>query len=98
MLSYRRDGYPNTTNKITNNMRTIRNNAEQLLRENYKACDWKDEVTFREYVENEMDNDPGSWNWLFNESDADLSYSDLTDKEKQEYADFLDSLKDDYEK
>lgn len=81
------------TNNI-NDMRTIRSNAKQLLRENYNACDWKDEISFRDYVKSEMENDPGSWNWLFNEDESDLTFSDLTEREKEIYNDFLDSLED----
>lgn len=81
----------------TRKSRKIRSNAKQLYRELYDECDWKDTLTFREYVENDMENAPDSWNWLFNVSDDNLSYSDLTDKEKEDYNDFLDSLEDDDE-
>lgn len=75
-------------------MRTIRSNAKQIYRELYNECDWKDEVSFREYVETDMDNNPTSWNWLFNEDEVDLTFSDLTEREKEMYNDFMKSLED----
>lgn len=75
-------------------MRTIRSNAKQIYRELYNECDWKDEVSFREYVETDMDNDPIALNWLFNEDEVDLTFSDLTDKEKEMYNEFMKSLED----
>lgn len=75
-------------------MRTIRSNAKQIYRELYNECDWKDEVSFREYVETDMDNDPTALNWLFNEDEVDLTFSDLTDKEKEMYNEFMKSLED----
>lgn len=81
--------------EIRRKLRKIRSNAVQVYRELYNECDWKDTLTFREYVENDMENDPNAFGWLFDY--ADLAYSDLYSAEKDAYHNFLDSLEDDEE-
>lgn len=68
-------------------------NKKQVLVENFSAYNGEEPATLRGYVEREADNDPNFFGWLFDDGNIE-SYSDLTDEQKQEYKNFLDSLHD----
>ena len=68
-------------------------NKKQVLVENFSAYNGEEPATLRGYVEREADNDPNFFGWLFDDGNIE-SYSDLTDGQKQEYKDFVDSLSD----
>ena len=68
-------------------------NKKQVLVENFSAYNCEEPATLKGYVEREADNDPNFFSWLFDNGDIE-SYADLTDGQKQEYKDFLDSLPD----
>lgn len=68
-------------------------NKKQVLVENFSAYNGEEPATLRGYVEREADNDPNFFCWLFDDGNIE-SYSDLTDEQKQEYKDFVDSLSD----
>ena len=68
-------------------------NKKQVLVENFSAYNGEEPETLRGYVEREADNDPNFFGWLFDDGNIE-SYSDLTDEQKQEYKDFVDSLSD----
>ena len=71
-------------------------NKKQILVElfnEYKFNGGEEPATLRGYVEREADNDPNFFSWLFDNGDIE-GYADLTDEQKQEYKDFLDSLPD----
>ena len=68
-------------------------NKNQVLVENFSAYNGEEPATLRGYVEREADNDPNFFGWLFDDGNIE-SYSDLTDEQKQEYKDFVDSLSD----
>lgn len=68
-------------------------NKKQVLVENFSAYNGEEPATLRGYVEREADNDPNFFGWLFDDGNIE-SYSDLTDEQKQEYKDFVDSLSD----
>lgn len=59
----------------------------------YKFNGGEEPATLKGYVEREADNDPNFFDWLFDNGDIE-SYADLTDEQKQEYKNFLDSLPD----
>ena len=59
----------------------------------YKFNGGEEPATLKGYVEREADNDPNFFGWLFDDGNIE-SYSDLTDEQKQEYKNFLDSLSD----
>ena len=59
----------------------------------YKFNGGEEPATLKGYVEREADNDPNFFGWLFDDGNIE-SYSDLTDEQKQEYKDFVDSLSD----
>ena len=71
-------------------------NKKQILVEQfneYKNNGGEEPANLRGYVEREADNDPNFFGWLFDNGDIE-GYADLTDGQKQEYKDFLDSLPD----
>ena len=68
-------------------------NKKQVLVENFSTYNGEEPATLRGYVEREADNDPNFFGWLFDDGNIE-SYSDLTDEQKQEYKDFVDSLSD----
>lgn len=68
-------------------------NKKQVLVENFSAYNGEEPATLRGYVEREAANDPNFFGWLFDDGNIE-SYSDLTDEQKQEYKDFVDSLSD----
>ena len=68
-------------------------NKKQVLVENFSAYNGEEPATLKGYVEREADNDPNFFSWLFDDGNIE-SYSDLTDEQKQEYKDFVDSLSD----
>lgn len=73
-----------------NIMETIRSNAEQILRENYRGVENKELMSFKEWVENESIADPYFWFWLF--PDADNLDEGMTKKQKREWKEFFDEL------
>lgn len=83
-------------------MKTIRNyeNKLQVLRENYgeyyrncKNDGWKDSeiMDFREYTEQEADNDPNFFAFVFDDGCIE-KFSDLTEEQKNDYAELLNLL------
>ena len=68
-------------------------NKKQVLVENFSAYNGEEPATLRGFVEREADHDPNFFGWLFDDGNIE-SYSDLTDEQKQEYKDFVDSLSD----
>ena len=75
-------------------MKTIRSNAEQILRENYKGVEDKEDISLKEWVENESVNDPNFYYWLFPDAenlDGDFG-SGITDEQKEEFDNFMKSL------
>lgn len=75
------------------NMIKNKENKKQVLVENFSAYNGEEPATLKGYVEREADNDPNFFGWLFDDGNIE-SYSDLTDEQKQEYKDFVDSLSD----
>ena len=67
-----------------------------ILMENfneYKFNGGEEPATLKKYVMRESENDPNFFGWLFDDGDIE-GYYDLTDGQKQEYKEFLDSLSD----
>lgn len=69
-------------------MRTI----EKQLRENYEKYEVASNITFKEYVEREADNDPNFFRFFFNEEFDNDFDSDLSDEQKEEFENYLNSL------
>ena len=59
----------------------------------YKFNGGDEPATLKGYVEREAENDPNFFGWLFDNENIE-DYADLTDGQKQEYKEFLDSLSD----
>lgn len=83
-------------------MKTIRNyeNKIQVLHENYldycqncKGSGWDDSeiMDFREYTEQEADNGPNFFGFVFDDGCIE-KFSDLTEEQKNDYAELLNSL------
>ena len=70
-------------------MATIRNNAEQLLKESYRQV--KQSMPFMEWLQLESENDPDFWRWLFDDGDLNGEYT-LTDEHKELYKEFLENI------
>ena len=67
-----------------------------ILMENFnehKFNGGEEPATLKKYVMRESENDPNFFGWLFDDGDIE-GYYDLTDGQKQEYKEFLDSLSD----
>lgn len=66
----------------------------QVLRENYseyiRSCE--DDMSFREYVEREAENDPGFFRFLFDDSELGDSDSWLNDEQRKEFNEFINEL------
>ena len=78
-------------------MKTIRANAEQVLRENYKAArevDLKEsyDFAFGEWVGYERYSDPDFYRWLFNDGDISDFGSNLTTEEMQTALAFIANI------
>lgn len=81
-------------------MKTIAPYAEQKLRENYRnfVNHWEDEnpsydpYTFTEWIELELESDPGFYRWLFNDENISDFGSNLTNEEMQTALDFFATL------
>lgn len=71
---------------------SIRQAADQTLRENYESCIDAETTTFREYVEMCADQDPNFFRWLFNEDFNNDFSSFVTDEHIELYNDFIKSL------
>ncbi len=66
----------------------IKGNALQMLQDKY--ADIEEDITFREFVEEQADTDPNFYKTLFKDNlDSNAS---LTEKQIQAYKDFLDSI------
>lgn len=67
--------------------------ALQTLKEEYDASeDKKLGVSLRKYVELTSESDPNFFRWIFNCEDIADFGTNLTDEQKEEYKDFLDTL------
>lgn len=86
-------------------MRSIRENAEIILKDNLNHINGKIEVEFlrkgdenyelftlRTYVEHEAKNNPGFFRWLFDDFDITLWGTNLTKEQKEEYEKWLHDL------
>ena len=65
-----------------------------ILMENFNKCKingGEEPTTFKEYVMRESENDPNFLDWLFDDFNIE-GYYDLTDEQKQEFDDFINSL------
>ena len=69
-------------------------NKKQVLVENFSAYNGEEPATLKGYVERESENDPGFFGWLFDDGNIGDFGFNLTDEQKKEYKDFLDSLPD----
>lgn len=67
----------------------IKGNALQILRERYNEIE--EDITFREFVEQQADEDPNFYKRLFKGNPNNNSKT-LTEKQIQAYKDFLDSI------
>lgn len=74
-------------------MATIRQDAKQLLREQYETYIDSSTTSFKEYVEMCAEEDPSFFRWLFGENDIQNDYDiDLTDEHRELFEDFIESL------
>ena len=74
-------------------MATIRQDAKQLLREQYETYIDFSTTSFKEYVEMCAEEDPSFFRWLFGENDIQNDYDiDLTNEHRELFGDFIDSL------
>lgn len=66
-------------------------NALQSVKENYYFNNDMKEVSFREYLENEAENDPNFFFELFENEDYEQKWDDaLTEEDRKEWNDLLD--------
>ena len=76
-------------------MKTIRSNAEQLIREHYyKYIEGKEIISLKKWLENESKCDPGFFYWLFPNAEnltGDFGRG-ITDDQKEEYNNLLSLL------
>jgi len=73
-------------------MKTIRSNAEQLLREVYEGVEDKEAMSLSEWIENESISDPNFWYWLFPDAENFDSGEGISEEQKNEYNDLLSQL------
>jgi hypothetical protein len=86
-------------------MRTIRENAEIILKDNLNYVNGQIEIEFmrkddekydlftlRTYVEHEATSNPGFFRWLFDDFDITLWGTSLTKEQKEEYETWLHDL------
>ncbi len=71
-------------------MAMIKGNALQILQERYSEIE--EDITFREFVEEQADIDPNFYRILFNENSDNTQENPLTEKQIKAYKDFLDSI------
>lgn len=66
---------------------------KQVLIENYSNyAEGKSDITLHEYVEHEAESDPNFFRWLFDDGDlGDFDFG-LSDKQREEYKDFIEEL------
>lgn len=66
---------------------------EQILRENYNEYieNGSDNITLREYVECEAENDPNFFAFVFSDGNIE-KFSDLSEEQKNDYAELLNLL------
>lgn len=66
-------------------------NALQSVKENYYFNNDMKEVSFKEYLENEAENDPNFFFELFENEDYEQKWDDaLTEEDRKEWNDLLD--------
>ena len=66
-------------------------NALQSVKENYYFNNDMKEVSFKEYLENEAENDPNFFFELFNNEDYEQKWDDaLTEEDRKEWNELLD--------
>lgn len=68
----------------------IKGNALEILRERYSEIE--EDITFREFVEQQADRDTDFYRILFNDNSDNDPRSPLTERQIQAYKDFLDSI------
>ena len=73
----------------------IANSKKQILIENYNQAD-NGSMTLKEYVERESNNDPNFYSWLLDKELEQDFYSSLTEGEKEECKQFIESLDNEY--
>lgn len=77
---------------VNNNLKLIamiKGSVLQILQEKY--AEMEEDMTFREFVEQQADIDPNFYRTLFTES-SDADKSSLSERQLQAYKDFLDSI------
>lgn len=79
--------YMNTNLKL---MAMIKGNALQILQDRYSEIE--EDMTFREFVEQQADIDPDFYRTLFTENSGGAAGSSLNERQLQAYKDFLDSI------
>lgn len=72
-------------------MKTIRSNAEQVLKSDYNEYADKSQ-SFKDYVELCSQSDPNFFSWLFDEELGSDFDTDLTEEHRESFSDFLKSL------
>ena len=68
----------------------IKGNALQILRDKYAEIE--EDITFREFVEQQADEDPYFRKILFSDNSDSEQRQPWTEKQIQAYKDFLDSI------
>lgn len=80
----------NIMNKIRSIMNEIRSNARQILEKSCKT--YNSELSIKEYVEIEAENDPYFFSWLFDTEDIEDFGNNLNEEQKNAYNEFLETL------
>ena len=68
----------------------IKEYKKQVLIENYESANNPADISFKEYVERESQNDPNFFRFLFEEEFEDDFYFSLTDEQREEFEEFLE--------
>lgn len=70
----------------------IKDHKKAAIKENYNQYESKSEMSFKDYVIRESENDPRFFAFLFDEEfDTDFD-SSLTDEQKQEFSEYINTL------
>lgn len=70
----------------------IKDYKKAAIKENYNQYEGKNEMSFKDYVIRESENDPRFFAFLFDkEFDADFDFS-LSDEQKQEFNEYINTL------
>ena len=65
----------------------------QSIKENYNSNEYaKSNMDFRGYIEQEAENDPNFFRWLFSEELEEDFDSSLNDEQREEYSKFLNEV------